>query len=125
MVQLLNRYPLASQLTVTSGMDGNHGPRPYGSHHYGLSYRGSPTAAIDIVCQPGGGVTAYDRACMNRAADWLQRTYGAYSTELIYAGGGGNYVKNQRRSGPYASAGHGDHIHWALSGRYAARFLGR
>src|SRR5262249_39992138 len=48
-VELASFYPKAHEVYVTSGMDGDHGPRPNGSYHYGhLMFRGSPTAAIDF-----------------------------------------------------------------------------
>src|SRR6476660_1631498 len=45
MAKFLENYPKADEIYITSGRDGDHGDV---SHHYGLSYGGSPTAAIDI-----------------------------------------------------------------------------
>ena len=57
MAKFLENYPKADEIYITSGMDGDHGAV---SHHYGLSYGGSPTAALDIGA---GGVPAGDGRC--------------------------------------------------------------
>lgn len=115
MAAFLERYPRADELRITSGMDGDHGGQ---SHHYGLSYQGSPTAALDIGAER-------DPVKMRDFAKWMYDQYSTYTVELIhstpFADDDGFYVKNQRQfpgGGPYGSPsqiGHFDHIHWATS----------
>ncbi|QVI18775.1 hypothetical protein KHQ06_19790 [Nocardia tengchongensis] len=115
MVKFLETYPRADELRITSGMDGDHGLQ---SHHYGLSYQGSPTAAIDIGCD-------LDDVKMRDFAKWMYDNYSNYTVELIhstpFADDDGFYVKNQQQfpgGGPYggpAAIGHYDHTHWATS----------
>jgi len=75
-------------------MDGDHGQV---SHHYGLSYRGSPTAAIDI----GAGGYPAGSAKMRDVARWLYDNFADYTVELIHTtpfrDDNGFYVKNQAR----------------------------
>lgn len=115
--KFLERYPKAGELYITSGMDGDHGAR---SHHYGLSYMGSPTAALDI-----GAGEPPDDAKMRDFAKWLYDNYAGATVELIHStpfeDDQGFYVKNQRKDpgggiygGPQA-IGHFDHVHWATS----------
>ena len=117
MAKFLERYPNAKDLYITSAMDGDHGAV---SHHYGLQYKGSPTAALDI-----GAGTPPDDAKMRDFAKWLYDNYADFTVELIHStpfpDDDGFYVKNQVRNpggsiygGPQA-IGHFDHIHWATS----------
>lgn len=117
MAELLERYPDAADICIISGNDGNHGAL---SHHYGgMHYQGSPTAALDIVCE---GPRAAEK--MRDLATWLSDDYADYTVELIHtddSGKKGAYVKNQKRypdgsvyGGPEA-IGHQDRIHWATS----------
>src|SRR5262245_30987374 len=46
LLQILKHYPRRGQLTIS---DGYRSPSLGRSHHSGLSYGGSPTAALDIV----------------------------------------------------------------------------
>src|SRR5262249_10581025 len=58
LVRILNHYPHRNALSITSGY--RPGPR---SHHRGLIYLGSPTAAIDIAAPGAAG--------MRDVAKWL------------------------------------------------------
>lgn len=114
---------------ITSGMDGYHGSKPYGSHHYAaLSYNGSETAALDIGCWN----SKTDRSARGRAFARALYEHSDLTVELIVSGVGsglntygGYYVKNQRRVAPYAVSDHYDHIHWATSSALADRMLAR
>ncbi len=117
MAKFLGRYPHAKDIYVTSAIDGDHGAV---SHHYGLKYKGSPTAALDISAG-----TPPDDVKMRDFAKWLYENCADFSVELIhstpFADDEGFYVKNQLRNpggsiygGPQA-IGHFDHIHWATS----------
>lgn len=115
MAKFLEAYPRADELWITSGTDGDHGQQ---SHHYGLSYEGSPTAALDIGADR-------DPVKMRDFAKWMYENYWKYTVELIHStpfhDDDGFYVKNQKRfpgGGPYGPPsviGHFDHIHWATS----------
>lgn len=117
MITFLQRYPKADQIYITSGRDGDHGAV---SHHYGLQYQGSVTAALDI-----GAGSPPDAAQMRDFAKWLYDNYSDASVELIhstpFADDQGFYIKNQVKNpggsvygGPQAIQ-HFDHIHWATS----------
>jgi hypothetical protein len=121
-LQIANRYPKADLITVSSGQDGNHGPT---SHHYGLTYKGSPTAALDFVGVAGGGVTADDAQRMSTFAAWWKTNFTGETVELIHSGGAGYFVKNGRVVNPYARRAHWDHIHVATSKALAERILAR
>jgi hypothetical protein len=110
---------------ITSGMDGDHGGV---SHHYGLSYNGSPTAALDVGCWRSRS----DPAARGRALAKALYAQSDLIVELIVSGVGsglnaygGYYVKNQRRVSPYAVSAHYDHIHLATSSALADQWLGR
>ncbi len=117
MAKFLEHYPKADQIYLTSGMDGDHGAV---SHHYGLQYQGSATAALDI-----GAGNPPDAEQMRDLAKWLYDNYSEYTVELIhsthFADDDGFYVKNQKKypgGGIYGGPGvigHFDHIHWATS----------
>jgi GH25 family lysozyme M1 (1,4-beta-N-acetylmuramidase) len=118
MAKFLEAYAKADEIYITSGKDGDHGRS---SHHYGLSYNGSPTAALDI----GAGGQGAGSTKMRDFAKWLYDNYAAFTVELIHStpfpDDDGFYVKNQIKypgGGPYGSPsaiGHFDHIHWATS----------
>jgi len=118
MIRLLERYPKADEIYITSAKDGDHGPT---SHHYGLSYQGSPTAAIDI----GAGGFPAGSAKMRDVARWLYDNFADYTVELIHTtpfqDDDGFYVKNQVRNpggsvyGEPTKSAHLNHVHWAMS----------
>jgi hypothetical protein len=95
MAKFLENYPKADEIYITSGRDGDHGDV---SHHYGLSYGGSPTAAIDI----GAGGVGVGDVKMRDFAEWLYDNYADFTVELIhstpFADDHGFYVKNQKRN---------------------------
>jgi len=108
-------YPHSTELYVTSGMDGDHGAV---SHHYGLSYNGSPTAAIDFGGYDDPEPTDKDQRDMGLAADWLFDNFWDLTVELIHTQPHNDhetYVRSQARVRPYATADHVNHIHWATS----------
>lgn len=122
-VAILDRYPGShAGLYLTSG----YRPGDPG-HHGGLSYRGSPTAAVDIGF--GYGTSGYQARARGLAA-WLYQ-HSRYHVELIVSRvgsphtNGGYYVKNTARVGPYAHTGsnpsvrHENHIHDAMSSALA------
>ena len=118
MAKFVENYPKADEIYITTGRDGDHGDV---SHHYGLSYGGSPTAAIDI----GAGGVGVGDVKMRDFAEWLYDNYADFTVELIhstpFADDHGFYVKNQKRNpggsvyGGPGVIGYFDHIHWATS----------
>lgn len=114
MIRFLDRYPKADKIYVTSAMDGDHGSV---SHHYGLWYKGSRTAAIDI------GANSAKK--MRDVARWLYDNFADLTVELIHTtpfpDDDGFYVKNQVRYpggdiyGKATRKAHRDHVHWATS----------
>ncbi len=118
MAKFLESYPNADEIYITSAIDGDHGAV---SHHYGLTYDGSPTAALDI----GAGGYPAGSVKMRNFAKWLYDNYADFTVELIHStpfnDDDGFYVKNQRRDpgggvyGGPGAIGHFDHIHWATS----------
>lgn len=114
MIRFLDRYPKADKIYVTSAMDGDHGSV---SHHYGLWYNGSRTAAIDI------GANSAKK--MRDIARWLYDNFADLTVELIHTtpfpDDDGFYVKNQVRYpggaiyGKATRKAHRDHVHWATS----------
>lgn len=115
-------YPKRDEVYVTSGMDGDHGQV---SHHYGLNYRGSPTAAVDF------GVGANAR--MGRdLAKWIEDEFYDLCVELIHSTpfntDDGFFVKNGRKIASYGAAtdsAHRDHIHLAMSAAQVQQALAR
>lgn len=103
------------------------------SHHGGLVYGGSNTAAIDIGFNYGS--SGYQKRA-RELAEWLYQFSGD-TVELIISKVGTNYrnngvyVKHQRRVGPYAHRGsnasvrHENHIHFATSEALADRILSK
>jgi Domain of unknown function (DUF1906) len=124
-VELASYFPKAHQIYVTSGMDGDHGPRPDGSYHYGhLSYNGSPAAAVDFGAYDIAGTAKGDRR-MRDLARWFEEVMpgAVHIVELIhttpFADDNGFYVNNgQRCAGCYdaeTKAAHLNHVHLAMS----------
>jgi hypothetical protein len=127
LVRVLEHYPKKAEIAITSGY------RPEkGSHHGGLVYRGSATAAIDIG---GGGLNPAGSRRMRDVAKWLYNHFAADTVELIhttpYTTDAGFYVKNQRKypgGGPYDKATrqqHRNHVHFATSLGLAKKILAR
>ena len=94
LLRVLEGYPKKGEIYITSA----YRPEEKGSHHGGLSYRGSPTAAIDIGA---GGVNPAGSRRMRDVAKWLYDRFAADTVELIhttpYNTDRGFYVKNQRK----------------------------
>ncbi|WP_203911835.1 peptidoglycan-binding domain-containing protein [Rhizocola hellebori] len=88
------------------------------SHHYGLSYNGWPTAAIDLGGYDDIESNTKDQEDMGRAADWIFEYFSDLTVELIHTQPHNDhetYVRDQVRVPPYAAADHVNHIHWATS----------
>ena len=115
--KIVDAYPGdKSKFYITSA----YRPSDTGSHHGGLTYGGSPTAAIDI------GFGYPNNTKQARAlAEWLYQ-FSSDIVELIHASNpNGFYVKNQNRVGPYAASDHWNHIHFASSSALADRILAK
>jgi hypothetical protein len=120
--QILNRYPKRGEIAISSG----YRPQESRSHHAGLSYKGSPTAALDIV--------AAGPARKRDVARWLYNSFAGNTVELIhttpFSDDNGFYVKNQVKHpgggpyGPQTRREHLDHVHFATSRALAQRILG-
>lgn len=105
-------------------MDGDHGPKPDGSYHYGhLKYDGSPAAAVDFGAYDDAGQAKGDRR-MRDLARWFEDVVpgAARIVELIhttpFADDNGFYVKNGQRIASYGAAtdaAHLNHVHLAMS----------
>ncbi len=123
-VELASYFPKAHQIYVTSGMDGDHGPKPDGSFHYGhLRYNGSPAAAVDFGAYDNADEAKGDRR-MRDLARWLENVVpgAARIVELIhttpFADDNGFYVKNGQRIASFGAAtdaAHLNHVHLAMS----------
>jgi hypothetical protein len=117
-------YPKHAEIYVTSAMDSNHGAV---SHHYGLEYGGSPTAAIDF----GVGT----KAAMGRdLAKWIEDEFYDQCVELIHTTpfdtDDGFYVKNGQKVpqgyyGPGTEQAHANHVHLAMSAKQVATVMAR
>lgn len=122
-VKLASFYPKAHEVYVTSGTDGNHGPRPNGSFHYGhLTFESSPAAAIDFGAIDHSNGKGDVR--MRDLARWFEDVIpgAARIVELIhttpFADDNGFYVKFGQRIatfGAQTDADHLNHVHLALS----------
>ncbi len=132
-VELATHYPKAHEMYVTSGMDGDHGPRPNGSHHYGLSFNGSPTAAIDFGAYDKVAKAEGDRR-MRDLARWFENVMPATANivELIhttpFTDDNGFYVKNCQRIASFGAdtdSAHLDHVHLAMSQAQVSAALAR
>lgn len=105
-------YPASGDLYVTSA----YRPEETGSHHAGLVYNGSPTAAIDMGALDFGETVGVER--MRLLAKWLYDNFWDLIVEEIHTvtlPSTGYYVKNQVKVGPYAAADHWNHVHFATS----------
>lgn len=125
---LIDLYPQAAELWISSGTDGDHGTS---SHHYGLTYNGSPTAALDVVGNPStGGLDAESQRRMRDFAKWCYDNFPDLIVELIhttpYPDDDGFYIQNGTKypgGGPYGNPGdpgstagqHNNHVHLAMS----------
>lgn len=115
--EIVNYYPGAKgHLYITS----SYRPNSSGSHHSGLSYNGSPTAAVDI----GFGYPSGNYNGGKGLASWLRANFQSYLVELIHTPGS-YFVKYGRRVGPYAASAHKDHVHVAMSRSQANTVLAR
>lgn len=110
------------KLYITSGMDGDHASV---SHHYGLSWNGSPTAALDFGC-------GSDAVMGRDLAQWIEREFGDLCVELIHSTpfntDRGFYIKNGKRTEGYSSAtrlAHRNHVHVAMSKASVAKAKAR
>jgi len=122
-VEFASFYPKAHLVYVTSGMDGDHGPRPDGSYHYGhLTFGGSPAAAIDFGALDHANGKGDVR--MRDLARWFEDVIpgAAHIVELIhttpFADDNGFYVKDGQRIASFGAAtdaAHLNHVHLALS----------
>lgn len=120
LVRILEHYPKRG-LTITSA----YRPGP-GSHHGGLVYGNSPTAAVDIIARNGA-------AGMRDVAKWLYDRFASGTVELIhttpFSTDRGFYVKDQKKypgGGPYSAQTrreHRDHVHFASSKALAQKIL--
>ncbi|HSS90023.1 MAG TPA: DUF1906 domain-containing protein [Streptosporangiaceae bacterium] len=131
-VQLAAHFPKAQQIYVTSGMDGDHGPKPDGSYHYGhLKHGGSPAAAVDFGAYDMAGTDKGDRR-MRDLARWFEDVVpgAANIVELIhttpYADNNGFYVKDGQVIASYdpeTDAAHRNHVHLAMSRKQVTAVL--
>jgi GH25 family lysozyme M1 (1,4-beta-N-acetylmuramidase) len=124
LLEILKHYPRRGQLTIS---DGYRSPSLGRSHHSGLSYGGSPTAALDIV--------AAGPARMRDVAKWLYDHFAGDIVELIHTTpfntDRGFYVKNQKKNpggsiyGAQLRREHRNHVHFASSKKLALKILAR
>ncbi len=122
LVRILEHYPKRGEIYVSSA----YRDEP-GSHHGGLTYRGSPTAALDIA--------AGSAAKMRDVAKWLYDRFAGDTVQLIhttpFANDRGFYVYHQRRNpggsiyGSKTRAEHRDHVHFATSKALAQKVLAK
>lgn len=111
-------YPYKNEIYVTAGTDGDHGAS---SHHYGLSYGGSPTAAIDFGAYDDAEPNDKDQRDMGLLADWLFENFWDLTVELIHYQPHNDHVtmvRNQQKVSGYGSAtdqAHVNHVHFATS----------
>ena len=125
LVRIVGFYPKWGEVYITSGYRAGAS-----DHHGGLSYDGSPTAAIDIG---GGGLNPAGSIRMRDVAKWLYDRFADDTVELIHTtpfrDDDGFYVKNQRRNpggsiyGAKTIAEHRDHVHFATSRALAEKIL--
>lgn len=114
-------YPKFNELYVTSAYRNEAG-----SHHSGLSWDASPTAAVDFGAYDGVGVEEGQRR-MRDFAEWLDDAIRPELAELIhttpYDTDEGFYVSHGRRTSfdPGTTAAHLNHVHVAFSEASLAR----
>ena len=127
LVKIFEFYPKRDEIRITSGY------RPGTSdHHGGLSYNGSPTAAIDIAGR-SSGVTPETSRIMRDVAKWPYDNFSGDIVELIhttpYADDRGFYIKNQKKNpggsvyGAATRNAHKNHVHFATSKALAEKIL--
>jgi hypothetical protein len=129
-------YPKADELWITSA----YRPTETGSHHAGLTYGGSPTAAVDFCGNAPGGFGPESQRRMRDFAKWCYDTFGDLLVELIhttpYSDDSGFYVRNGVKypgGGPFGSPTtrgtvanqHSDHVHLATSAALLDRIIAR
>lgn len=127
LVRILGHYPKVGEIYITSAY--RKGAR---DHHGGLTYQGSPTAAVDIGA---GGVNPEGSRRLRDVAKWLYDTFADLIVEEIhttpYNDDRGFYVKHQRKNpggsvyGAQLRAQHRDHVHFATSEDLAHKILAR
>ena len=127
LVKILGFYPKRDEIRITDAYRPNSK-----DHHGGLSYDGSPTAAIDIAGR-SSGVTPETSRIMRDVAKWLYDKFGGDIVELIhttpYADDRGFYVKNQKKNpggsiyGAATRNAHKNHVHFATSKALAEKIL--
>lgn len=115
MIAFMEKYcPYINEAYVTSA----YRPTESGSHHSGLTYGGSPTAAVDFGAYDDPEPNDKDQRDMGVIADWLMTHFWDLTVELIHTQPHNDhytYVRNQQRVGEYAASDHVNHIHWATS----------
>lgn len=122
MRELVSYYPKKDDLVITSAL------RSTNDHHGGMSYGGSPTAALDVSYseRKGSWSSTAGRTAMRDFAKWLEDTVPGYRNivELIhttpFSTDDGYYVKNGAKLGSYGygpgtNAEHANHVHLAMS----------
>ncbi|GAA4728968.1 GH25 family lysozyme [Phytohabitans rumicis] len=120
------KYPKAKQLYVTSAFRNEPG-----SHHNGLSWGGSPTAALDFGAYDDPEPNSKDQADMRDFAKWLFDKFKRDLAELIhttpYPDDNGFYIQNGRwhNFDPGTMAAHLNHVHVAMSAVSADRILAK
>jgi hypothetical protein len=110
------------EIYVSSGMDGFHGPRPFGSHHYGLhGADGSRSAAIDFGGYDDPENNLKDQRDMQAFARQWEKDLSKVTLELIHTtpfpDDNGFYIKEGRRTNYDKDTrdSHLNHIHIAMS----------
>ena len=126
LVKIFEFYPKRDEIRITSGY------RPGTSdHHGGLSYNGSPTAAIDIAGR-SSGVTPETSRIMRDAAKWPYDNFSGDIVEEIHTtpfADPGYYVKDQKKNpggsiyGAATRNAHKNHVHFATSKALAEKIL--
>lgn len=112
---------------VTSGMDGDHGPRPHGSHHYGLHGKdGSRSAAIDFGGLDDSEPQKKEERDMQAFARQWEKDLADITLELIHTtpfrDDNGFYIREGKRTsfGAATARAHRNHIHVAMSEKQIA-----
>lgn len=120
------KYPKANELYVTSGFRDEPG-----SHHSGLSWDGSPTAALDFGAYDDPEPNSKDQADMRDFAKWLFDKFQGDLAELIhttpFTDDNGFYIQNGvwHNFDQATMAAHLNHVHVAMSEASADRILAK
>jgi GH25 family lysozyme M1 (1,4-beta-N-acetylmuramidase) len=120
------KYPKVNELYVTSGFRNEPG-----SHHNGLSWNGSPTAALNFGAYDDPEPNSKDQADMRDFAKWLFDKFQDDLAELIhttpYADDNGFYIQNGvwHNFDQATMAQHLNHVHVAMSAASADRILAK